>query len=167
MRENSNRLHLLLKLTLVITLSVGGAAYAQQPVSKTTVPDAPPTSGEKIREDIGGSIKTARVYFTAPRNGATVEKTFVAKFAVEGLKVVKAGAIEPGTGHFHIIVDAPAVKEGEVVPTDDKHIHYGQAQTEAKLTLKPGRHTLTLQFADGAHRAYNTMLTQTITVTVR
>jgi Domain of unknown function (DUF4399) len=114
-----------------------------------------------------GAMKMAKVYFVSPKDGATLGQEFVAKFAVEGLKVEKAGTIVPGTGHFHVLIDSPALPEGQVVPADDKHLHYGKGQTEATLKLTPGQHTLVLQFADGAHRAYNKMLTQEIKITVK
>lgn len=115
-----------------------------------------------------GAVKIAHVKFAFPQDGAIVNKEFTAKFLVEGLQVKPAGAIEPGSGHFHVIIDGGPVKGGEVVPTDEKHLHFGKAQTEAKLTLKPGKHTLTLQFADGAHRAYSqASLSETITITVK
>lgn len=114
-----------------------------------------------------GAIKSAKVYFANIKDGDTIKPDYLAKFAVEGLKVEKAGAIVPGTGHFHVIVDAPALAEGQVVPTDATHLHFGKGQTEAPLKLTPGKHTLVLQFADGAHRAYNKMLTQEVNVTVK
>jgi len=52
------------------------------------------------------------------------------------------------------------------VPFDDKDLHFGKGQTEAQVTLPPGRHTLTLQIADGAHRSYGPKWSTTITVNV-
>ncbi|MBP6707250.1 MAG: DUF4399 domain-containing protein, partial [Achromobacter sp.] len=40
-------------------------------------------------------------------------------------------------------------------------------QTETELKLAPGKHTLTMQFADGAHRSYGPDLSSTISVTVK
>lgn len=139
--------------------------FADEAKPASGAPSVPPTGASP--SDVKGSIKMAKVHFLEPKDGATVKQTFRAKFAVEGLKVAPAGEITPGTGHFHIIIDEPAVAEGVVVGMDDKHIHYGKGQTEADLTLKPGKHKLTLQFADGAHRAYGANLSQTITVTVK
>ena len=53
------------------------------------------------------------------------------------------------------------------MPTDDTHIHFGKGQTETELKLAPGKHTLTMQFADGAHRSYGPDLSSTISVTVK
>ena len=76
------------------------------------------------------------------------------------------GSNHPGTGHHHLIVDGQGVPAGEAVPKDDTHIHFGQGQTEHTLELSPGKHTLTLQFADGLHRSYGPALSTTITVEV-
>jgi hypothetical protein len=40
-------------------------------------------------------------------------------------------------------------------------------QTETDVTLTPGKHTLTLQFADFAHKSYGEKWSQTIEVEVK
>lgn len=104
-------------------------------------------------------------------DGATVKSPFRVKFGVDALRVAPAGDATPGTGHHHLIVDGAAVPQGAVVPTDARHLHFGKAQTETEteteLSLPPGEHTLTLQFADGAHRSYGPTLSSTIKVKVR
>ncbi len=111
----------------------------------------------------------AKVYFITPQDKETVTKTFKVKFAQKGLQVKPAGEDMKNkkSGHFHIIVDGTFIPEGMVIPADEKHIHYGKAQMETELTLTPGQHTLTLQFADGAHISSGEKLSQTITVNVR
>jgi hypothetical protein len=89
------------------------------------------------------------------------------KFAVEGMKIADAGKVTPGTGHFHLIIDGTAVTKGHAIPKDDKHRHFEKAESETELTLKPGTHTLTLQFADGAQLSYGDMMSQTIHITVK
>ena len=108
----------------------------------------------------------AKVSFVAPADGATVTSPVKVKMGVEGLTVKPAGTLEANTGHHHIIVDGEGVKQGTVVPADATHIHFGAGQTETELKLAPGKHTLTLQFADGAHQSYGPALSTTITVTV-
>ena len=110
-----------------------------------------------------------KIYFVTPKNNETVTKTFKVKFAQSGLVVKPAGedVENKKAGHYHIIVDGSFTPEGIVVPADEKHIHYGKAQMEAELTLTPGMHTLTLQFADGAHRSHGEKLSQTITVNIK
>jgi hypothetical protein len=107
-----------------------------------------------------------RVEFLEPKNGATVARKFKVRMNVIGYRIAPLGEIEKGKGHHHIVINGGPVEEGKVVPTDEKHIHFGKGQIETELTLPPGKHTLTLQFADGAHRSYGRNLSQTIEVTV-
>ena len=108
----------------------------------------------------------ARVFFVAPQDKATVSSPVQVKMGVEGMTVQPAGELKAGTGHHHIIIDGQALKAGAVVPADATHIHYGKGQTETTLDLTPGTHTLTMQFANGAHQSYGPGLSSTITVTV-
>jgi hypothetical protein len=111
--------------------------------------------------------QSARVHFIEPKDGATVTSPVHVKFGVEGMKVAPAGTMTEGTGHHHLIIDGEAVPKGTVVPADDTHIHYGKGQTEADVKLPPGDHTLTMQFADGAHRSYGPEMSSTIKVHVK
>ena len=107
------------------------------------------------------------VDFIQPKNGDTVPQTFIVKFAVKGMKVAPAGEMTADTGHHHLLIDVPDVAEGEVIPMNEGHRHFGKGQTETELTLPPGRHRLTMQFADGAHRSYGPPYRKTIEVTVK
>lgn len=115
------------------------------------------------------AAKAEKVFFVSPTDGATVSQTFEAQFGEEGLKVKPAGKdiAEKDAGHFHVLIDQDAYPAGQVIPTDATHLHYGKAQKKATLTLSPGTHKLTLQFADGAHRSNGEALSQTITVHVK
>jgi len=108
------------------------------------------------------------VRFLNVKDGATLSAQAALKFGVSGKTIRPAGEdVEDKTsGHHHVIIDGAAMPEGTVIPMDDKHKHYGKGQTETVLTLSPGAHTLTLQFADGAHRSYGPAWSQTIKVTV-
>lgn len=107
------------------------------------------------------------VSFVEPANGATVSNPVHVKFAVNGMQVKPAGELIEGAGHHHILIDGKPLPKGEVVPANDHAIHYGKGQTEADLTLPTGDHTLTLQFADGAHRSYGPEWSKTITIHVK
>ena len=113
-------------------------------------------------------VKDEGVYFIAPDNNATVTSPFTAKFGVKGLEIRPAaeGFME-GTGHHHLLVDLPFVKKGEAIPFDEQHLHYGKGQTEASIELPPGKHTLTLQFANATHKSYGKGYSKTITVNVK
>ncbi len=107
------------------------------------------------------------VDFIEPKNGATVPTTFKVKFAVNGMTVAPAGELTPGTGHHHLLIDTADIEENVSIPMDDKHRHFGKGQTETEITLPPGKHKLTMQFADGAHRSYGAKFRKTIEVEVK
>lgn len=109
----------------------------------------------------------SKVHFTSPEDKAVVAQTFEVEFAVDGMSVEKAGVMKKGTGHHHLIVDGEPVKKGMIVPKDATHLHFGDGATKTSLTLTPGVHTLTLQFADGSHISLGPDYARTITVTVK
>lgn len=109
----------------------------------------------------------AKVYFKNLKNNQTVSSPVKVEMGADGIKVDSAGKVRQASGHHHLLVDAGAIEAGQVVPKDSTHLHFGNAQTQAEVPLKPGKHTLTLQFADGLHRSYGDKLSNTITVTVK
>lgn len=108
------------------------------------------------------------VHFVWPQDGSKVFANVDVAFGVTGMKLRKAGEdpLDKTTGHHHIIIDGAAIATGQVVPKDATHIHYGDAQTVAALTLPTGDHTLTMQLADGAHLSYGPDLATTIKLSV-
>ena len=110
----------------------------------------------------------AKVYFKNLKDGQTVKSPVKIEMGVDGMKLDTAGAIVAGTGHHHLLIDAgDSIPAGQVVPKDSTHLHFGKAQSTAEVTLSPGKHVLTLQFADGIHRSYGSQLATTINVTVK
>lgn len=107
------------------------------------------------------------VSFVEPANGATVSNPFKVKFAVSGMDIKPAGDMTANTGHHHLLINATPIKAGEVIPADDKHIHFGKGQTETEVTLPPGNYTLTMQFANGLHQAYGPAMNKEIKITVK
>ena len=116
---------------------------------------------------IAGVALAQSVNFLAPADGATVSSPFKVQFAVNGMEVKPAGVMDANTGHHHLLINAELVKTGEVVPTDEHHLHFGKGQTEAEVKLPPGKYTLTMQFANGAHQSYGAPLSKSIKVTVK
>ena len=110
----------------------------------------------------------AKVFFKNLKNGETVKSPVKVEMGLEGLKLDTAGAIVAGTGHHHLLIDAgDSIPAGQVVPKDSTHLHFGKAQSETEVKLSPGKHVLTLQFADGIHRSYGSQLAATISVNVK
>lgn len=103
----------------------------------------------------------AKVFFRNLKGGQRVEGPLKeGKVAVEvqmgasNVEIRPAGQQIDFTGHHHIVVDGAPVPLGTAVPADETHIHFGKGQTKASVPLTPGKHTLTLQLADGFHLSY-------------
>ena len=110
------------------------------------------------------------VSFSNVKDGDTVPRNFTYKFEVTGYELSPAAAgLKDGTGHHHLVIDGPKafVDAGEAIPFDATHKHYGKAQTEGEIELAPGKHKLTLQFANANHESYGKEFAKTITVTVK
>lgn len=110
----------------------------------------------------------AKVFFENLKEGQKIKSPFKVKMGVSGIGLDSAGIIRPASGHHHILIDnGDSLTAGVVVPKDSTHLHFGNAQKEAELTLTPGQHKLTLQYADGIHRSYGGKLAASVTVTVQ
>lgn len=142
--------------TLLLALLLAGcdqeqsAQEAAEPADKAAETQADQTAAAEE----SAAEPNISVHFVTPEDGATVTSPFEVEMAAEGVDVVPAGTMEEGTGHMHILVDVPFVMPGNVIPSDEQHIHYGDGSTTATLDLEPGEHVLRLQLADGAHMAF-------------
>jgi hypothetical protein len=76
--------------------------------------------------------------------------------------------LQEGSGHHHLLVDGPSfVKAGEAIAFDATHLHYGKGQTSAELVLPPGRHRLTLQFANANHQSFGKAYAKVLNIIVK
>lgn len=108
------------------------------------------------------------IFFRAPQNGATVERTFPVVFGLRNYGVAPAGTAYPRTGHFHILINVEPPAPGVVIPADSLHRHYGAGQIETTLTLAPGTYTLRLVLADHEHKVIGPALNSApVRITVR
>lgn len=127
--------------------------------------------GDGMADEINVTVANyngPRVFFASPTDGAIVSSSVQVTMASENFTVEPAGEVHERAGHLHIMVDTPCLPAGEVIPKDEMHLHYGNGQTEADIELAPGKHTLCLQAADGAHIALpGAGMTQVFEVTVQ
>lgn len=114
----------------------------------------------------------AKVFFIEPKDGATVTGPLEngaikvrVMMGAENVVIKPAGPLEDGSGHHHVLIDIPAMAAGSVVPRDEQHLHFGQGETEATISVPQGSHTLTLQLADGIHRSYGEAQSASIKIT--
>lgn len=123
--------------------------------------------GLALSTSLAFAEKPGSVYFKNVSEGASILDGSTVKFGVDGMKVLPAGKLVKGTGHHHLIIDGSPVPAGEVIPADETRIHFGKGQKETQIHLSPGHHSLTLQFADGAHRSYGPEWSATVNVKVK
>jgi hypothetical protein len=110
----------------------------------------------------------AKVYIIWPGDGQTIRRgKFWLRMGLSGAGVAPAGVDEPNTGHHHVLIDTDLPALDREIPNDKNHLHFGRGQTEARIELPPGRHTLQLLFGDANHVPHQPPLYSTkITVTV-
>jgi hypothetical protein len=110
----------------------------------------------------------AKVYFINVKDGDTVTGPVKIQFGLSGAGVSPAGFNKEGTGHHHLLIDEPTVDLTQPLPVTEQIKHFGNGQTETELTLKPGKHTLQLLFADWKHQSFNPYVqSDKITITVK
>jgi len=112
----------------------------------------------------------AKVYFINLKDGQELTSPFLVQFGLAGMGVAPAGVQKPNTGHHHLLIDT-ALSPDQLtapIPMDDTHKHFGNGQTEATITLPPGKHTLQLLLGDWSHIPHvPPVMSDVITVTVR
>jgi len=128
------------------------AQSATRPSGKPALTPAPPD---------------AAVYFIYPRDGDVIFPNSTVRFGLRNMGVAPAGVAKPNTGHHHLIINAPTPPLDEAIPADLNHIHLGGGQTERRITLPRGEHTLQLIFTDENHVPHDPpILSERIRVTV-
>ncbi len=127
------------------------AEGASAPSAATAAPAASsaPASGRHA------SAPGAKVYFVYPADGDYVSTKPVIRFGLIGMGIAPAGMEKPNTGHHHLMIDVELPPFDEPIPTDFNHLHFGAGQTEAQITLPPGRHTLQLLLGDENHMPHD------------
>jgi len=113
--------------------------------------------------------KDAVLYFVWPQNGAVIKGGFWCRFGLRNMGVTHAGDSFPNSGHHHLLIDvSEPLNPKEPIPQDKSHLHFGAGQTEARIELPPGKHTLQLVLGDAEHYPFNPpVVSEKITVTIK
>ena len=112
----------------------------------------------------------AAVYIINLKDGDTVSSPFKAQFGLTGMGIAPAGVDKENTGHHHLVIDTKVTNEELKLPMppDPQHIHFGGGQTEAMVTLPPGKHSLQLVLANWTHVPHNPpVMSPVINITVK
>jgi hypothetical protein len=111
------------------------------------------------------SVMAAEVSIISPKDGDKVPSTFTVKFGAQDVAIVPAGTDQENSGHHHLVIDSELPDLSKPMGAEVKH--FGKAQTETELTLKPGKHTLQLVLGDKAHKPHSpAIISKKITVEV-
>jgi hypothetical protein len=112
----------------------------------------------------------AYCYIGWPPDGAVVAagKPFRVWFGLRNMGVAPKGVAYNNTGHHHLLIDTDLPPEGQEIPSDRNHLHFGAGETETMLELPPGKHTLQLLMGDEHHVPHTPpVYSKKITITVR
>jgi hypothetical protein len=73
--------------------------------------------------------------------------------------VTHAGDPTVNLGHHHLLIDVTEpLSPDEPIPQDKNHLHFGAGQTEARIDLPPGPHTLQLVLGDADHIPFDPLV---------
>jgi hypothetical protein len=113
--------------------------------------------------------KDAYLYFIWPQDGTVIKGAFWARFGLRNMGVTHAGDNFGNAGHHHLLIDVnEPLDTKEPIPQDKAHLHFGAGQTEARIELPPGKHTLQLVLGDAKHYPFDPpVVSRKITVTIR
>jgi hypothetical protein len=122
-----------------------------------------------LRAGATGAPQNAQVYFIWPADGAVITGgKFWVRMGLRNMGVAPKGTAVPNTGHHHLLIDTELPPMNEPIPNDRNHLHFGAGETEARVELPPGKHTLQLLLGDQDHMPHNPPVqSKVITVTVR
>jgi Domain of unknown function (DUF4399) len=131
-------------------------------VALVAVPSAAQAQGNSAAKD-------ALLYFIWPQNGASIKGGFWCRFGLRNMGVTHAGDDFHNSGHHHLLIDVnEPLDPNEPIPQDKNHLHFGAGQTETRLELPPGKHTLQLVLGDAKHYPFNPpLVSETINVTIK
>lgn len=116
------------------------------------------------------SSKSAYLYIGWPNDGEllSANKPFRVWVGLRNMGVAPKGIAKPNTGHHHLLIDREFPPFDEAIPADRNTLHFGAGQTEAKIELPSGKHTLQLLMGDHLHIPHcPPVYSRKITVNVR
>jgi len=111
----------------------------------------------------------AVVYIIWPSNGTVIDGgRFWLRMGLRNMGVAPKGVKMANVGHHHLLVDTELPAMDQQIPNDRNHLHFGAGETEARIELPPGKHTLQLLLGDQDHVPHEPPIySGRITVTVR
>lgn len=111
----------------------------------------------------------AMAYFIWPLDGTVIHGgRFWVRMGLRNMGVAPRGVDLPNVGHHHLLIDTVLPPLDEPIPSDRNHLHFGAGETEARIELPSGTHTLQMLLGDRDHRPHDPpVMSKIISVTVR
>jgi hypothetical protein len=164
----------MLKSIVAALAALGGVAACSQVNLQQPTTAAPAVLMAPSTPTLAGGYKKvtaaagATVYFVSLKNGDVVASPLLVQFGLRGIGVAPAGIEKENTGHHHLLIDVAEIDVNNGLPMTDSIRHFGGGQTETRVELKPGTHTLQLLLADHNHIPHHPLvISERITVTVK
>jgi hypothetical protein len=113
--------------------------------------------------------ENAEVYIIWPQNGTVISGgKFWLRMGLRNMGVAPKAVERQNTGHHHVLIDTELPPMDKEIPSDRNHLHFGAGETEARIELPPGKHTLQLLLGDHNHVPHDPpVMSKKITVTVK
>jgi hypothetical protein len=111
----------------------------------------------------------AEEYIIWPSDGAVIHggKLWV-RMGLRNMGVCPKGVARPNCGHHHLLIDTDLPALDQEIPSDRNHLHFGAGETDARIELPPGKHTLQLLLGDQNHVPFvPPVYSKKITITVQ
>ncbi|MCG2579167.1 DUF4399 domain-containing protein [Dechloromonas sp. XY25] len=115
------------------------------------------------------SPANAEVFIIWPPDGAVIQggKLWV-RMGLRNMGIAPKGVDLPNVGHHHLLIDSELPPFDAPIPSDRNHLHFGAGDTEARIELPPGKHTLQLLLGDHNHTPHDPpVYSKRITITVQ
>jgi hypothetical protein len=112
----------------------------------------------------------AYLYIGWPNDGQVVAsgKPIRVWFGLRNMGVAPKGVKFPYNVHDNLVIDTDGKELCVEFPNHLYHLHFGAGETEARIELPPGTHTLQLLLADKDHIPHDPpVYSKKITVTVK
>lgn len=151
--------------------SAPAAGAAASPAAKPAANSAPNAAAKPAANAASppAAPSNAQVYFIWPHDGTVIHGgRFWLRMGLRNMGVAPKGTAMANTGHHHVLIDTDLPSMTEAIPSDRNHLHFGAGETEARLELAPGTHTLQLLLGDMNHVPHKPpVVSEKITITVR
>ena len=157
--------HIIVLSALLIAVLVAVLQSDATPFGLAAAPAAPAQAPAKP----AANPNNAQLYFIWPNDGTVITGgKFWVRMGLRNMGVAPKGVAVPNTGHHHLLIDTGLPPLTEPIPSDRNHLHFGAGETEARVELPPGMHTLQLLLGDMNHVPHKPpIVSKKITITVR